>query len=143
MVSSRSCGIAASRSNIVICTTEGENSSEFRGVSKLLLRVGATGQLREVPFPKVTPTVRPFRPAISGTFLAFEVQEDAPSQRNAIYLSNNGAMAKRLIGSGDKLNGKVIQNVALAANGQSIGNGFLVFKATLNDGSRGLYKATL
>jgi hypothetical protein len=143
MVSSRSCGIAASRSNIVICTTEGENSTEFRGVSKLLLRIGATGQLREVKFPKVTPTVRPFSPALSGSSLAFGLQEDAPSNRNAIYLSDNGAMAKRLIGSGDKLDGKVIQNVALAANGQSIGNGFVVFKATFINGTRTLYKATL
>jgi hypothetical protein len=143
MVSSRSCGIAASRSNVVICTTEGANSSEFRGVSKLLLRIGATGQFREVQFPKATPTVRPFSPALSNKSLAFVLQEDAPSDRNAIYLSDNGAMAKRLIGSGDKLDGKVIQNVALAANGQSIGNGFVVFKATFVNGSRTLYKATL
>lgn len=145
LTSSFSCGIAASRSNVVVCTVEGPNNSDpsAQFMTKLLLRTGRDGQFKEIKFPKITPTDTVENPAISGTAVAFVVTKTFADDRTALYISNNAAAPKRLIGTGDKLNGNVIRKVELATNGQSIGNGFLLFKATFADGSQTLYKAVL
>jgi hypothetical protein len=145
MVSASPCGIAASRSNVVVCSVEGPNDNNFytQSTTKLLLRIGRDSQFKEVKFPKTAPNDTVSSQALSGKVLAFVVQKISPDERNTIYLSNNGASPQRLLGTGDKLNGKVVSRLELASNGQSLGSGFLIFKATFTDNSIALYKAML
>jgi hypothetical protein len=145
LVSSESCGIAASRSNVAVCSAETPNNTTntIQSVPKILLRIGKTGQFNEVKFARKPGISVVEALALSGNTLAFSVRQEPPNYGTEIYVSNNGAAAQRLIGRGDELNGKVIRDVDLAANGQSIGNGFLLFEATFSDGAQTLYKAIL
>jgi hypothetical protein len=134
---SKICGFAVSQNNVVLCSAESQN--------KILVRFGAGGALKPIQLPNLSGLQTAKNPSISQETVIFELtapQKTGPEQ-DAIYISEKGAPAQRLIGTNDKLNGKVIQTIELSDRGQSLANRAFVFTATFTDGSTALYRGTL
>jgi hypothetical protein len=130
---SKSCGAAIWNANIVFCGNEDTPT----GGPRLMVRFEGNKTLQQIPVP---PTIGVSQPSIQSRTVIFRGTERGGG---AIYSSYNAQAPQRLIGTGNQLNGKVISNIRLSDQGQSINGKAIVFVATFADGSSALYRAVL
>ncbi len=131
---SKSCGAAIWNTAIVFCGIETKPSNPYR----LMVRLVGTRAFQQISVPA---TVEISQPSIQSRTVIFRGTQEG--KVDAIYSSFNGQPAQRLIGTGNTLNGKVINRLRLSDQGQSLNGKAIVFVATFTDGSSALYRAVL
>jgi hypothetical protein len=131
---SKSCGAAIWNTAIVFCGIESKPSNPYR----LMVRLAGNRAFQQIPVPS---GIAISQPSIQSRTVIFRGTQE--NKVDAIYSSFNGQTAQRLIGTGNKLDGKVISRLRLSDQGQSLNGKAIVFVATFTDGSIALYRAIL